>query len=380
MLKKHIRTLSIAAVVFVVIEIAVNFSVLCAVLKYSASVTAPLIAGLFIAFVINIPMRILERIWNRMDKNISRRSHRILRRTVCLSLCFSGVFAAFIALVFIITPYVRSSVTTFTTALPEFLEKAEGIWERLSDTLSVYSIELPKISIEPEAVIATLTKLLSIESSSLIDTSINIITSAASMLFNTVVAIVISIYVLAKKEGLAIQAKRILRAFLPQRYSREILRICSLCANTFVRFLTGQMIEAIILGGLCFGGMIIFDFPLAPLISIIVGITALIPIFGAFIGIAIGAFLILLIDPIQALWFVVFIAVLQQIEGNIIYPRVVGRSVGLPALWVLIAVSVGSSFGIVGMFISVPVVSVIYCLIGQLVSSRLERKMTAEKQ
>ena len=150
MLKKHIRTLSIAAVVFVVIEIAVNFSVLCAVLKYSASVTAPLIAGLFIAFVINIPMRILERIWNRMDKNISRRSHRILRRTVCLSLCFSGVFAAFIALVFIITPYVRSSVATFTTALPEFLEKAEGIWERLSDTLSAYSIELPKISIEPE--------------------------------------------------------------------------------------------------------------------------------------------------------------------------------------------------------------------------------------
>lgn len=142
---------------------------------------------------------------------------------------------------------------------------------------------------------------------------------------------------------------------------QKLLDMLDLINRTFTNFITGQLTEAVIIGALCFIGMSIFRMPYAPAISVLVGFTALIPVFGAFIGTAIGAFLILLVKPIQAVWFVVFIIVLQQFEGNLIYPKVVGKSVGLPGIWVLVAVTIGgNAMGVVGMLISVPLCSVLY--------------------
>ena len=273
------------------------------------------------------------------------------------------------------TPYLEASLTSLFNALPVFVDKLQALWDSLSEKLAAYSIRLPELDLDTEKISSALTEYFSKNSDRILNISIGFASSVVSTVFNVILAAVISVYVLAKKERLRIQAKRILWAFFPEERCKSVLNVASLTASTFARFLTGQLAEAVILGVLCLIGMLIFGFPYAALISIIIGVTALIPIFGAFIGIGVGALLILLYDPLTAVWFLVFITVLQQIETNIIYPRVVGKSVGLPALWVLIAVTVGSSFGIIGMLISVPLVSVIYCLAGQLVSARLEKKL-----
>ena len=171
------------------------------------------------------------------------------------------------------------------------------------------------------------------------------------------------------------QARKLLFAYLKKERTEEILRICSLTHRTFTNFLTGQCLEAVILGVMFFITMTILRFPFAVLVGVLIAFTALIPIFGAFVGCAVGTFLILTVNPPQALAFIVLFLVLQQIEGNLIYPHVVGGSVGLPSIWVLAAVSLGGSlFGIVGMLVFIPIVSVLYALLKENVHDRLEKK------
>ena len=168
-------------------------------------------------------------------------------------------------------------------------------------------------------------------------------------------------------------------AFLPPQRVEKILSVGRLSNRIFSKFVSGQCTEAVILGLLCFTGMSIFSMPYAMMISVVVGVTALIPMFGAFIGAGIGAFLILMVDPMQAVWFLIYIVVLQQLEGNLIYPRVVGKSVGLPGLWVLVAVTIGGNlWGVMGILLSVPVCSVVYSLFRQLVRRSEERRVGKE--
>ena len=173
-------------------------------------------------------------------------------------------------------------------------------------------------------------------------------------------ALAFSLYLLAQKETLTGQAKKVVRALFSEKWAHWITDVARMTNRTFSNFVTGQLTEAVILGTLCFLGMLIFRLPYAGVISVLVGFTALIPIFGAFSGVGIGAFLILLVSPIKALWFVLFFVILQQLEGNLIYPRVVGKSVGLPGIWVLAAVTVGgNAFGLAGMLLAVPLCSVL---------------------
>ena len=171
-----------------------------------------------------------------------------------------------------------------------------------------------------------------------------------------------------------------MQAFLPKKSNVDrVVSFVQIVDRTFTNFITGQITEAVIIGSLCFIGMLIFRMPYAAVVSVLVGVTALIPVFGAFIGTAVGAFLILFDDPIKALWFIVFIVVLQQLEGNLIYPKVVGKSVGLPGIWVLVAVTIGGTVGgVAGIIISVPACAVIYCLLSQLVTVRLKKKEELE--
>ena len=191
-----------------------------------------------------------------------------------------------------------------------------------------------------------------------------------------VFSVIIAVYVLAQKERIGRFAHRCVEAFLPRRLSGNVSRICTMAADTFSSFIGGQLMDSCILGLLCFVGMMIFRFPYAYVISVVIGVTSLVPLVGAFVGIVIGALLILTIDPIKALLFIVFVLVLQQIEGNLIYPKVVGKAVGLPGVIVLSAVLVGGNIaGILGSICAVPVSAILYTMLREAVNSRLSRRV-----
>ena len=203
----------------------------------------------------------------------------------------------------------------------------------------------------------------------------SIVSGVVSAATNFVIAFVFAMYIVLQKERLSVQVRKIMYAFLPRKGADWINRVASLAYTTFSHFFTGQCLEAVILGTMFFVAMTIFRFPYALLVGILVAFTALIPIFGAFIGCVVGAFLILMENPMQAVLFVVMFLILQQIEGNLIYPHVVGNSVGLPSIWVLVAVTVGGSLmGIVGMLVFIPLMSVCYTLFRQWVYDRLKKR------
>jgi predicted PurR-regulated permease PerM len=249
-------------------------------------------------------------------------------------------------------------VDHFTERFPDFnqwlLENVQVDWNRIGNTLMDWGKNSTSI---------------------LLGSTISAITYVFGITFNLIIGFIFSIYLLYSKERLARQMKRLLYAYLSEHKADRILYIGRLANRVFYQFVTGQMLEAVILGLLCFAGMLVLRIPFAPVASILVFITAFIPLFGAFIGTAVAAFIILMVSPAKALWFILFIIVLQQFEGNVIYPRVMGNSVGLPAMWVLFAVTVGgSTFGIVGMLLAVPVTSIVYTLLKEAVSCRLEEK------
>ena len=209
--------------------------------------------------------------------------------------------------------------------------------------------------------------------------SIGFIISFVGGIFDFIISMVFAIYILSSKEKLKTQFKNIIRAYLSEKNAKYILKICSLSKTTFYNFITGQCTEALVLGTLCFIGMLILRLPYAITISVLIAVTALIPIIGAFIGIIIGAILILSIDPIKSAIFIVFLIVLQQIESNVIYPKVVGNSVGLPGMWVLVAVVVGGGFaGMLGLLLGLPTASILYIIFKEDVMNRLNKRKEEE--
>lgn len=218
-----------------------------------------------------------------------------------------------------------------------------------------------------------------------LDTIVNGALSTAVTLgngvLNSVISLVFALYCLARKEILARQGRRILYSILPEKYSDETVRILRMANSTFSNFISGQCLEALILGAMFAVSMSIFRMPYMPLVSVVIAITALVPIVGAFAGCALGAFFILVNDPVLAFWFVIMFLILQQIEGNLIYPRVVGTSVGLPGMWVLLAVAVGGDLmGVGGMLMMIPLASVLYALVREYTNKRLERLQIDEQK
>lgn len=211
-----------------------------------------------------------------------------------------------------------------------------------------------------------------LQNSNFLSSTLNIATSVASGVANTIIGLVFAIYILLQKENLGRQFRRLFYAVFPERHVDRFIEVCYLTSSSFNSFLSGQCLEAFILGLMFFITMSLFRMPYALVIAVLIGVTALIPIFGAFIGCIVGAFLILIANPVQALWFVLLFLVLQQIEGNIIYPRVVGSSVGLPSIWVLVAVTLGASFaGVLGILFAIPIVSVVYTLLREYVREQI---------
>ena len=321
------------------------------------SLISPFVIGLCIAYVVNVIMRPMERLWMMLLSKCKGKWVEKMKRPICLLLSILLVIGIILAVVFIIMPELSDSVSSLVSMVPSYVSEVESWWEALALRLDKYGVELPQFSFDTDKFI----QILKDGGTAVLNTTLSATTSIVTAVINIVLALAFSIYVLAQKETLKRQSKKVLAKLMKPEKMQKLLDMLDLINRTFTNFITGQLTEAVIIGALCFIGMSIFRMPYAPAISVLVGFTALIPVFGAFIGTAIGAFLILLVKPIQAVWFVVFIIVLQQFEGNLIYPKVVGKSVGLPGIWVLVAVTIGgNAMGVVGMLISVPLCSVLY--------------------
>ncbi len=367
----------------------------------------PFLIGGVIAFVVNVPMRALENacfikpyqkrlaaqaaakpagkgstvpakppIWYRAKRPLSL----ILSLLLVIGIIGVGTL--------IVVPETVSSFSSIVNNLRNFPLMLNQWAQELMDWMPQAAVWLEELnlnldltSIDWREIITQVVNFLQNGAGNVLNTTFTV----ASGIFNGIVtgflAIVFSFYLLMNKEKLGSQTKQLLYALLKEPHADYLVRVGQMTNRTFSKFLSGQCVEAVILATLFFVSMSILRFPYAMIISTLIAFTALIPVFGAFIGCVVGAFLILLVDPVRAFWFVVLFLFLQQFEGNIIYPRVVGSSVGLPSMWVLVAVTLGGSMmGVLGMLVYIPMFSVFYRLIREAVSDRLKAKQVpAEK-
>ncbi|MGN1387868.1 MAG: AI-2E family transporter, partial [Bacillus sp. (in: firmicutes)] len=375
-IKSILFIVSCAIILLVLLQ---NISHVVDLFKVILGLISPLLIGFFIAFILNVLLKVIE---NVLFAPLNKRKHRFWmksRRTVCLLLTIAVIIGALFVLLFQIIPELKRTYNLAKEQMPSYLHQLM-IWnDQLSVWLSSYGITLPEWNIDWDKIMDWVNQFSQTESNDFFDRIIDITGSIFSGIFNLVTGFIFALYILMQKEKLFSQGKRIMYAYLPTNVVEYIISVSQISNRIFSRFVTGQFTEALIIGVLCFIGMKILSMPYALVIGSLVGFTALIPVFGAFIGTAIGAFLILMEDPMQAFWFIVFIIVLQRIEGDFIYPKVVGSSVGLPSMWVLLAVLVGAStYGIIGMIVAVPLFSVIYTLIRDGVAKRLKKKGISE--
>ena len=344
------------------------------------SLLSPFLIGACLAFIINTILKPLEKLWERVPLKKRTKLFSKAKRPVCLIFSTLTVFGVVFLVLFMIIPQLVETVAAFANMLPQYIKNLEGILDKLIKTLENYNIVIPSFDLNWSKVGELLNNFLNNYADSFINKTVDITTSIVTVIVNFVIAVFFSLYVLSQKEKIGRHLRRFLYAMRPKRKAEKIIAFANLTSDTFTKFVTGQLLEAVIIGVLCFIGMLILKLPYAAIISVLVGFTALIPVFGALFGTAIGALLILLVDPMKALWFVIFIIVLQQIEGNLIYPKVVGKSVGLPGILVLVAVTIGGgAAGIVGMLFSVPVCTVLYCVYKEFVAKKIKGKDIPEE-
>ena len=361
--KKTIRNILLMAAAVIAVWWLVNhFDLLLRILNAILSILSPILIGLILAFILNLLLNPLERLWNRLFlKESSKPIVKKLRRPICLLLSFLIVLGVIFAVCFVVIPRLGSTVVDMVNTISDYVKTLDVRYDDLRVSLEQYAITLPEIDLGKNDLLTKLTDLLAKGGSALLNTTISVTTSVLSAVVNLLMGVVFSIYILAQKETLARQLKKLLYLTFPEQKVTPFLEFLGRVSRTFSQFITGQTIEAVILGTLVLLGMLILRLPYAPVIAVLVGVTALIPILGSWIGAIVGALLILPVSFMKAIWFVVFLIVLQQIEGNLIYPHVVGKSVGLPGIWVFFAVIVGSGLGgVAGMLLGVPVCAVIY--------------------
>ena len=348
-----------------------KFDVVLGVLKTIGQIIFPFILGGAIVFVINVPMSFLEK---KIFENIKKenKAARKLARPVSLLLTIVLVVGV-IALVMIgVIPQLTKTMGSLMINITDFIPQIK-IWIRdfFHDNREIMNL-VDQVQFKPDQAIRWGISLLGNGAGNMMNTTVSAVGSVVSGLATFFIAFSFACYVLFQKEKLHVQVRKVLFAFLPKQKADAFLKVCSLTYRTFANFLTGQCLEAVILGCMFVVTLSILRMPYALLIGVLIAFTALIPIFGAFIGCAVGSFLIFMVSPKQAI--IVFL-VLQQIEGNLIYPHVVGESVGLPSIWVLAAVTIGGNLmGIVGMLVFIPLLSVVYTIFRKVVYQRLKKR------
>lgn len=351
-----------------------KFDVVLDVLKTIGQIIFPFILGGAIVFVINVPMSFLEK---KIFENVKKenKTARKLARPVSLLLTIVLVVGV-IALVMIgVIPQLTKTMGSLMINITDFIPQIK-IWIRdfFHDNREIMNL-VDQVQFNPDQAIRWGISLLGNGAGNMMNTTVSAVGSVVSGLATFFIAFSFACYVLFQKEKLHVQIRKVLFAFLPKQKADAFLKVCSLTYRTFANFLTGQCLEAVILGCMFVVTLSILRMPYALLIGVLIAFTALIPIFGAFIGCAVGSFLIFMVSPKQAIIFIIVFLVLQQIEGNLIYPHVVGESVGLPSIWVLAAVTIGGNLmGIVGMLVFIPLLSVVYTIFRKVVYQRLKKR------
>lgn len=341
------------------------------VLNTISGMVAPFVFGGVLAFILNVPMRAIE------SGILKKANNRKWKRVISVVLTFIALLLV-VALVFwLLIPQIVSAVNSLIPNMYRFLTDAEGsVMVFLQDKPKVMQWLVDNTNFENISWSAMVEKVLSFfgdRVSTIVSGTISAISSIFSGLFSAVIGVVFCVYCLFQKENLARQGRKLLYAFLRESTADHIVRILRLTNSTFSNFLSGQCVEVCILGSMFAICMAIFRMPYIPLISVVIAVTAFIPIVGAWAGCILGAFLILVVNPMLAVWFVVMFLVIQQVENSMIYPRVVGTSVGLNGMWVLVAVSIGGKLmGVFGMFLMIPLVSVLYTLLQEVTNKRLK--------
>lgn len=344
--------------------------------SFAIRTLSPFIVGAVIAFILNVPMRFFERHLKFIQKTGFRRSVALLLTLVCAALVITAVFSLLI-------PQLAKTIASLYPAISAFLKEVEAWVNRMlaeNPQLMQWIQENTELSkLDWAGLVQQGLTLVGNSLSAILTTALTAIGGLVGVLMDAFIAVVFAVYALFQKEVLARQGRKLAYAFLKESHADYVVKVLRLSNATFSNFLSGQCIEVCILGGLFAVAMAIFRMPYIPLISVLVAVTAFIPVVGAWAGCIIGAFLILISDPVQAFWFVIMFLVIQQIEGNMIYPKVVGTSIGLSGMWVLFAIGIGGELmGVLGMFLMIPVVSVLYTLLREWTHNRLDKRDVAE--
>ena len=328
----------------------------------------PFLLGAAMAFILNVPMRAIE---THLPQKLQR-----AHRGISLVLTLAAVVGVVMVVSLLVLPQLKNTVQTIAARMPAF-------WAQAQQWANELMIRYPELAdwlseagnLNLRNVTQQVMDWLKNGGLALVGNTVTAATGIISGFVNFFIALIFAIYLLFQKETLSRQGRMLLFAWMRPEHAEKVLEVVRLANKTFSNFLSGQCLEACILGALFAVGMLLFRIPYVLLISVLVAVTALIPVFGAFIGCFVGAFLILIQNPMQAVVFVILFLVIQQIEGNLIYPRVVGGSVGLPSVWVLAAVTLGGSmFGVVGMLVMIPLCSVLYSLLRTATRERLRSR------
>ena len=350
-------------------------------LQFWGGILSPFIIGAAMAFVLNVPMHFIEnRLLTPAFDHSKKKVPKGLIRGLSLVLTFLFVLVIVLLLALVVLPQLAVTISglgvTIQNAFTRFLAWAE---EQFANTPQIVdlleSLSVSWQDIDWRSTLTSIINFLKNGAGSVLTSTISAAKGVMSTLTNFAISLVFSIYILLQKEKLGLQFRKAAYALLPKKAADYGVRVCSMSHKVFSSFITGQCTEAVILGFMFFVTMSLLRMPYALLVGCVIAVTALIPIMGAFIGCFLGAFLILMVSPIQCLLFLVTFFVLQQLEGNLIYPHVVGSSVGLPSIWVLAAVTLGGSLmGVVGMLLFIPLLSVLYALFREFVYKRLRAK------
>ena len=369
---KKIRELIIFTVLLVVA--LWKFEVVIDVLKTIGGIIFPFVLGGAIAFVINVPMSFLEKKIFGKAKEENKAGKKLARPVSLLLTIILAVGVVVLVMVGVI-PQLTRTIASLMISIANFIPQMQDWIREFSHNNQDIMKLVNQVQFNPDQAIKWGISILGSGAGNMMNTTMSAVGSIVSGFATFFIAFSFACYILFQKEKLYVQIRKVFFAFIPKQKAEAFLKICSLTYRTFANFLTGQCVEAVILGSMFVVTLSILKMPYALLIGTLIAFTALIPIFGAFIGCAVGCFLIFMVSPKQAILFIIVFLILQQIEGNLIYPHVVGGSVGLPSIWVLAAVTVGGNLmGIVGMLIFIPLVSVLYTIFREFVYLRLKEK------
>ena len=377
--KKVLRNLFFCAAGCVVLAwILLDTARVTALLNNTWDLISPFAAGAALAFVFNVPMRAIEIQLESIRKEGIRRGFSIILTLSALALVVTFVIE-------LLVPQIQLTIDSLKGTIPAFVERTAAnlmIFMDENPELKAWILETTQLeSLNWSEILKNTLTVIGNSVSSVMGGAVNVIGNVTTTIFNGVISIVFALYCLARKDILARQAKRLLYSLISEHKADEIIRVARLTNETFSNFISGQVLEACILGVLFAVVMAILKMPYIPLVSVIIAVTALIPVVGAFVGCIVGAFFILVSNPLQALTFVAVFLVIQQLENNLIYPRVVGTSIGLPGMWVLVAVTIGGELmGVGGMLVMIPMVSVFYALLREFTEKRIaQRNIPLEK-